>query len=433
MRVALVGNMNNNNFSMMRYFRNLNVEADLLLFSDDGIGSLSHFSVESDTWSLEDWAPFVKNIGTPNRLVSILGKIWPWSLFFWGKYLLYCLLRKKNSNLFRPCNNLEIKKILATYDKVIGSGVSPSLFLELGINLDIFYPYSSGIEWVADLDTASALASQGILRKWALNRAKENQIKGIIKAKGVVTGDVGYTNEAFIKIGVSPILMKAPIVYKEQLKSRPPKSLNDILISLKKYDYKIISHVRHEWINPGVFDETTWGDQYSKHNDWIIRAYALFCASNEKLNSILVLFEYGNDWLNSKNLCKELGIDKRVNWLPKMSRKEIMELISECDIGVGEFYSVSRMTFGGAALEIMACGKPVIHGFNFLNGEYESLYKMPPPPFCVASSENEIFQWMDFFANDQIALKNYQKNSLIWFNENSGIGLAKKWLDLLKG
>ena len=32
MKVALIGNMNNNNFSIMRYFRDLGIDAHLILF-----------------------------------------------------------------------------------------------------------------------------------------------------------------------------------------------------------------------------------------------------------------------------------------------------------------------------------------------------------------------------------------------------------------
>ena len=38
MKIAILGNMNNNGFSLLRYLLDLNQDADLLLFKDDEIG-----------------------------------------------------------------------------------------------------------------------------------------------------------------------------------------------------------------------------------------------------------------------------------------------------------------------------------------------------------------------------------------------------------
>ena len=45
MKIAILGNMNNNGFSIMRYLRDIGEEADLLLFEDDGVASSAHFSI----------------------------------------------------------------------------------------------------------------------------------------------------------------------------------------------------------------------------------------------------------------------------------------------------------------------------------------------------------------------------------------------------
>ena len=37
MRLGILGNMNNNHFSLMRYMRDLGIDAHLLLYSDDGL------------------------------------------------------------------------------------------------------------------------------------------------------------------------------------------------------------------------------------------------------------------------------------------------------------------------------------------------------------------------------------------------------------
>lgn len=48
MKIGLIGNMNNNNFALMRYFRDLGADAHLLLYANDGQGSLSNFRAECE-------------------------------------------------------------------------------------------------------------------------------------------------------------------------------------------------------------------------------------------------------------------------------------------------------------------------------------------------------------------------------------------------
>ena len=82
-KIGLLGNMNNNNFAIMRYLRDLRVDAHLLLLSNDGKGSLSHFSAAADTTNMKKWRPFIKRISLSNHEISALS-------FWWG-ILYFCL------------------------------------------------------------------------------------------------------------------------------------------------------------------------------------------------------------------------------------------------------------------------------------------------------------------------------------------------------
>ena len=81
LRIAIIGNMNNNGFSIMRYFRDLGFNAYLLPYSTDGNGNLSHFSPEADTWDIDRWKPFIRTLGIPNSSRGImqasLSNVWP--------------------------------------------------------------------------------------------------------------------------------------------------------------------------------------------------------------------------------------------------------------------------------------------------------------------------------------------------------------------
>ena len=48
MKIALLGNMNNNHFALLRYLRDVNIDAYLLLYIEDGKGANSHFKPEND-------------------------------------------------------------------------------------------------------------------------------------------------------------------------------------------------------------------------------------------------------------------------------------------------------------------------------------------------------------------------------------------------
>ena len=58
-KLALIGNMNNNNFSLLRYFRDAGVDAHLLLYNNDGQASCSHFRPQDDTFNYSVWKPFI--------------------------------------------------------------------------------------------------------------------------------------------------------------------------------------------------------------------------------------------------------------------------------------------------------------------------------------------------------------------------------------
>ena len=64
--------MNNNGFSLLRYLRDHGVETDLLLYSNDGKGSLSHFVPENDTWSIKKYKKYIHQTNIPNDVIVAL-------------------------------------------------------------------------------------------------------------------------------------------------------------------------------------------------------------------------------------------------------------------------------------------------------------------------------------------------------------------------
>ena len=63
--------------------------------------------------------------------------------------------------------------------------------------------------------------------------------------------------------------------------------------------------------------------------------------------------EYGPDIAASKDLIKNLDLQKYVIWIPKQKRIEIFKYIEICDIGVSEF---AEMFWGGCGWNFFHLG-----------------------------------------------------------------------------
>ena len=80
MKIALLGNMNNNNFALLRYFRDLGFDAHLLLFKNDGAGHSDHFKIESDTFKIEKWKPYIHQTEISDNIVCAFNFPLSWLL-----------------------------------------------------------------------------------------------------------------------------------------------------------------------------------------------------------------------------------------------------------------------------------------------------------------------------------------------------------------
>ena len=118
MKIGLIGNMNNNNFALMRYFRDLGADAHLLLYSNDGQGTLSHFKPESDTWEIERWLPYIHQTSIPNAPIAAFDFPLSW---LWACRSAFIAWVGKTESWVRPVSRREIAKTYAGYDKLVAS------------------------------------------------------------------------------------------------------------------------------------------------------------------------------------------------------------------------------------------------------------------------------------------------------------------------
>lgn len=412
MKVAFLGNMNNNNFALMRYFRDLGADAHLLQWSNDGLGANSHFTPENDTWDIAKWSPYIHRLDIGNSLDAVIGN---------------------PVKLKMPPSIAYLRACFDGYDALVGSGISPIILGRCGRSLDIFYPYSMGIEFVGCRINQALFNSGNLIRRLICRRLRAKQIKGIQRARFCLNADLGLTKQIFETIGKEYLPLAIPMVYHmEKAAGTPlPKHLEDIKRKLGGYGFKCFSHASQTWVHHGEYSLSEWQKQ-SKNNHWLIVGFSAFLKHSGKQDALLVLLEYGADVDRTKGLIRELGIEGNVVWLPKMPRKELMYVLDLCDVGVGEFIVDPGCIWGGTGWEVLASGKPMLQSFNFTREGFERDFGHPPPPVLDAKSPEDVAAHLIEMSFDREKAARIGRESRRWFDNHNGNGLARKWFELLK-
>lgn len=383
MKVAFIGNMNNNHFAMMRYFRDLGIDAYLFKFANE----LDHFLPECDTYEYAKWAPYV----IETKIIN-------------GDYKQY--LKLKSSELY---------DLYSGYDFYIGNGFSPAYFHKAGLKLDLFLPYSVGIEYTYKNLSKNILDK---IKEKLISRSQINGIKNSVRILGTVDAK---TYEKAILLGVNTKKIAIPMVYNRSTITNNSEYINEFIAQINNYSFKVFSHVSHF-----PYDSLAYK---IKRNDILINAFAKYIKSNPTHDSLLILFDYGRNVKGSKNMIAELGISKNVLWLPKLERKEIMSIIEHIDLGAGEF---GGYFWGGTGWEFLSKGKLFFQYVDMTNEKIEEITQMAVPPFLNTSDSDFIATKIQYFYNQRQELKDISAKILDWFDENAGLSLAKKYFDLIQ-
>jgi hypothetical protein len=430
MKIGLIGNMNNNNFALMRYFRDLGVDAHLLLYLHDGTETLDHFTPEADTWSIEKWAPFIHKTKIPNTIIAACPT--PISILMSLRSRFLERFKIHETAVF-PVFQTDLQAAYNGYDYLIASGITPATLQRINRNLDVFYPYSNEVEFLYAARYENWVASMNGIKRSVFKAAWNKQKIGIQKAAHVVNYEPGITEAALNKIGVNSKRLSIPMVYnREVAPSEAPSEILRFAAGLSaSSSFSILHHARQMWKLPSGCEQTAWRGQ-NKNNHRLIYAFKQLIDLRPWVTPRLFILEYGPDVDDAKKLIAQLNVADYVTWLPKMKRKEIMWLLARVSVVVGEFYDLEKMIWGGTGWEALAYGKPLIQGFNFKEGEFEQIMSHSPPPILSASSSDEILsrliQLLDS-PSESVALGKKNKQ---WFEKYNGIGLAKGWLSLVE-
>lgn len=429
MKVALVGNMNNNNFSLFRYFRNIGIDAHLLLYSNDGKATLSHFSPESDCWNYNEWEQYIHYTDIPNAPIAVLDFPFSWiiSIFSFFKSLFF-----SNAIWMKPITKKKIIDTYSTYDVIITSGITPATLQRVNIKVDIFYPYASGIEFLNTGEFIIQLERGDFLKRLIYKKIQNKQLIGIRMAKIVINSEMYLTQRILNELNIESKKMFIPVVYnifnEDQIK------LSDTLLNLDKIiknkDFVIFHHARLKWINNGEYTDAEWV-QENKNNNWIINQYYNFLKSNPSKKSLLIILEYGPDVQETKKLIESFGIENFVFWLPKMKRKEIMWLINKSTVVCGEFHVLPRTIWGSTGWEALAGGKPLLQYFDFEDNEFINSYNIPEPPVLKVKKQEDILFHLNDIACNKERCDNFNRETLLWFKKYNGLNLAKEIYKLI--
>jgi hypothetical protein len=387
LRVALIGNMNNSNFAMMRYLRDLGIDAHLLRYNDEA----AHFFPEHDTWEWGKWAPYIRTLPFSNGGVD--------SMFL------------KRANLLKELDG---------FDLYIGNGIAPVLFRKMDRILDLFIPYGDGVEFIIEhyfrwKHPRSSVVS--LLRKYLM----EDALKHAVKA--VVTANLhSHSQNTYKRLKLNTINMPILPLY---IEPRPkivsfPQSVRDAISRMHGSNPVVFSHVSHIWKNLPV---PHFMGGLGKRNNWLVQGFAQYVREASNAKALLCLFDYGRDVAETKSFTEELKIEKQVVWFPKMSRREIMCLLPYVDLGGGEF---AGMYWGGCGWEFLANGVPMLHQLSN-PGQYET--EIPLPPFFNVQSPTEICEVL--LENNRESLREKGAACRRWFNTYQGYSLAKRYVELI--
>lgn len=410
-RVAIVGNMNNNGFALLRYLRDLGADAWLLPFSTDGVGNLAHFAPQNDTWDFDKWSAWIQQLEVPNTSMALLGV---------------------HGTLWRPDRRRSINRQLSAFDHFIGSGVAPGLFHTLGRRLDVFAPYGMGIELYGHIEFVHR-RQDSVARYMSLGVTRWYQAQGIRETLCCLNAEMSLTKASFDSIGKPFERLAYPMVYnREVAPSQPPAYLVEAIRRMREAELSMFCAARLLWVPDPQINGRTWSSQ-TKNSDWMFRGLAQFMTQQPGARVVLAVVEYGPDVEASRQLVHDLGLETNVLWLPKMPRREIMLLLDAAHIGIGEFYQDAGVIWGGTGWETLAAGRPLMQSFNFTADGFKAEFGHAPPPVLGVSSAEDLACQIARMHADPVTRQRIGSESLSWFNRNNGIGLAARWLQRATG
>ncbi|MBI88586.1 MAG: hypothetical protein CMG60_00750 [Candidatus Marinimicrobia bacterium] len=384
MKIAFIGNQNNNNFSMVRYLRDFGYDIDLLLTDNEQ----THFHPSCDSYDLK-YMSYVKKVN-------------------WGKLTKFLSTSKD-----------VIKRDTMPYDILIGTGLAPAYLHRVGLYLDIFSPYGDDIWRFTQFNLCSP---NKLPHVWA---ASTFQRAGLSKIKILHAVKLEIRYEQQLKKFCNNSIRwfdSYPMVYDSQYYK---KNIDDL--SKMTHWGHIFANIRNETDLLMIFSARSNiykpGEMNSKGIDIAILGFKKF-SDDTNIDARLVLFEYGDDIQIVKKMVVELGLSKKVIWLPKMYRKDLIIGLQYADICFGQF-GIS-WAVNGTLVECASIGKPIITWRD--PKQYDEI-ESELFPILNANTPEEIAFCINSYVQNKEKYSRIGKKCKIWYKEKVVKKVATKYVD----
>lgn len=428
-KVALLGNMNNNNFSMLRYFRSLGVDCRLYLYKDECTGTFSHFHPSQDTFRYEDYVQFITRLPVSHHPISLL----PGFLRIPIDILLYIFHKIGNNSGSYVWKNSDfacLKQLFSPNTITIGSGLAPAIAYLNGFKLSSFYPYSTGVEYLLTNPEIKRHSLNPILFLVYLY-VSHLQAKGIKSTKLVLNAEIGITESVLNSLGVRTCHLPIPMYFREDPPCFPVgDQLDSVIGMIENSEFSILHFSRLHWVQPKGIPYRIW-QQESKNNILFFQAFSNFVKSKPIANIRLIVLSYGKDIEATQRYLMQHDIDRYVTMIPAQPRKNIGILLQKCSISVGEFSTIDQTIFGGTTWEALANGSPIIQSCPFKPDVFYKYFGYPIPPILAASSVSEIYENLCRCYEQPSNMYKLRNDCRKWFDTYNGFSLAKSWLKVI--
>lgn len=428
MRVALIGNINNNSYLIAKFLRRKGIEADVYVYDYD-------VAMASPEWE--------EGVFDPKLVPSVHPK-WSWVILknswvrpTWVKSVPFLTWhRLPYAKLDAFINEMEWKlnkKLKERQHKIVTlslkqAGIHADLDLNATTGFFDIYQWQKMVEGY-DVVQLVGFVETHILLKYLTKiyvvydygqplrlMIWEDSLRGKLLQSAYKNADwVVVTNadtkESLERLGVERYsFIPAPV---DETKFCPGDSLlRQALEAQYGKDVVILfAPARQDWQEKGT--------------DKILRAFAQL-RKTVHARVVLLSASWGKDIHKARDYIKNEGLESEVIWIEPLPRTMLVDYYRAADVVLDQF---TLGTYGGKALlEAMACGKPVITSFNH---QIHTWCFTEMPPVCSASNEVEVYNWLVNLISDPQSRQEYGRRGRQWIEKyNSWEQVASSYINL---